>query len=55
MTQDLDSLKDTTVKRVSYELNKTKDAIGSKIDDITPSLDEINPIPKLESQIAITP
>jgi len=52
VAQDLDSLKDTTVDRVSYEINKTKDTVGQKIDQIKPSADEINPIKRIEDVIS---
>jgi len=52
VAQDLDNLKDTTVDRVSYEINKTKDTVGQKIDQIKPSADEINPIKRIEDVIS---
>ncbi|MGQ0606409.1 MAG: hypothetical protein ACT4OD_05610 [Candidatus Nitrosotenuis sp.] len=53
VAQDLGGLKDTTVKRVSYEIDKTTNTVGDKIEDIVPNPEQFNPIPKLEDQIAI--
>lgn len=53
VAQDLDGLKDTTVSRVNYEIDKTADTVGQKIDQITPSADEINPIKKIEEAISV--
>lgn len=55
VAEDLDGLKDTTVKRVSYEIDKTTDTVGDKIGDVVPSVDQLNPIPELKDQIAIPP
>ncbi len=55
VAQDLGGLKDTTVKRVSYEIDKTTDTVGDKIEDAIPNPEQLNPIPKLEEQIAIPP
>lgn len=55
ITQDLDDLKDTTVKRVSYEIDKTGNVVGDKIEDVVPNIDKLNPIPKIEDQITIPP
>ena len=53
--EDLGDLKDTTVKRVSHEVDKTTDAVGDKINDVVPDVEKLNPIPKIEEQIAIPP
>lgn len=55
VAQDLDGLKDTTVKRVSYEIDKTSDVVGDKIENVVPSVDKLNPIPTIEDKIAIPP
>lgn len=52
VAQDLGDLKDTTVKRVNYEIEKTVDTVGAKIDKITPSADQLNPIDDVEEKIA---
>lgn len=53
VAQDLDSLKDTTTSRVSHEIDRTVDTVGSKIEQITPTAEEINPIKKIENAIAV--
>jgi len=55
VAQDIDGLKDTTVKRVSYEIDKTSDVVGDKIDDVVPDTSQLNPIPKIEDHLAIPP
>lgn len=55
LAQDLGVLKDTTVKRVSYEVDKTTDVVGDKISDAVPDIDQINPIPQIEDKLAIPP
>lgn len=52
VAQDLDGLKNTTVTRVNYEFDKTVDTVGSKIDQIKPSVEEINPIKKIEDTLS---
>jgi len=51
VAQDLGDLKDTTVQRVNYELDKTVDSVGNKIEQITPDPNEINPIKKIQEKI----
>lgn len=53
VAQDIGDLKDTTVKRVSYEFDKTVDTVGDKIDKITPSADQLTPIDDIEDKIAV--
>ena len=53
VAQDIGDLKDTTIKRVSYEFDKTVDTVGDKIDKITPSTDQLNPIDDIEGKIAV--
>ena len=53
VTQDLGDLKDTTVKRVSYEVDKTGEIVGDTIGEVVPDVEKLNPIPKIEEQIAI--
>ena len=53
--EDLGDLKDTTVKRVTHEVDKTTNAVGDKIDDVVPEVEKLNPIPKIEQTIAIPP
>lgn len=55
VAQDIGDLKDTTVKRVNYEFDKTFDTVDDKINEITPNPDEINPIPKIQEKIAGPP
>ena len=55
VAEDLGGLKDTTVKRVSYEIDKTTDTVGDKIGDVVPSTEQLNPIPQIKDQIAIPP
>src|SRR5574338_286119 len=66
ITQNLGGLKDATAKRASYEIDKaqetvgdkldqTKDVVGKQIDNVVPDVNQINPIPKLEDQLAIPP
>jgi hypothetical protein len=55
VAEDIGVLKDTTVKRVSYEIDKTSDVVGDKIQDTIPDVDKLNPIPKIEDQLAIPP
>lgn len=55
VAEDLGGLKDTTVKRVSYEIDKTTDTVGDKIGDVVPSAEQLNPIPQIKDQIAIPP
>lgn len=52
VAQDLSELKDTTVQRVNYEVNKTIDTFGGKIEKIAPNPDEINPIKKIQEKVA---
>jgi hypothetical protein len=53
VAQDLDSLKDTTVTRVNYEVDKTIDKVGGKIEEITPT--DLNPIKTIEDNVAVPP
>lgn len=53
--EDLGDLKDTTVKRVTHEVDKTTNAVGDKIEDVVPEVEKLNPIPKIEQTIAIPP
>ncbi|CDI06613.1 hypothetical protein [Candidatus Nitrosotenuis uzonensis] len=53
VAQDLDSLKDTTTSRVNHEIDKTVDTVGSKIEQIKPAAEEINPIKKIEEKITM--
>jgi hypothetical protein len=55
VAENIDGLKDTTVKRVSYEIDKTSDVVGDKIDNVVPNADQLNPIPKIEDQLAVPP
>lgn len=55
VAEDIGDLKDTTVKRVSYEIDKTSDVVGDKIEDVVPDVEKLNPIPKIEDQLAIPP
>jgi hypothetical protein len=55
VAEDIGDLKDTTVKRVSYEFDKTAETVGDKIDKITPTADQLNPIDDIEEKIAIPP
>lgn len=55
VAQDIGDLKDTTVKRVSYEIDKTTDVVGDKIENVVPDAEKLNPIPKIEDQLAIPP
>lgn len=52
VAQNVGDLKDTTLKRVNYEMDKTIDKVGDKIDDVTPNPDQINPIKKIQEKIA---
>lgn len=51
VAQNVDDLKDTTVKRVNYEVDKTVGVVGDKIDQITPSVEKIDPIKKIEEKM----
>ncbi len=53
VAHDIGGLKDTTVKRVSYEFDKTVDTVGDKINKITPSADQLNPIDDIKGKIAV--
>ena len=53
VAQDIGDLKDTTVKRVNYEFDKTVDTVGDKIDKIAPSADQLNPLDDIEEKIAL--
>lgn len=53
VAEDIGGLKDTTIKRVSYELEKTSDVVGDKIGNVVPNVDQLNPIPKIEDQLTI--
>lgn len=53
VAQDLDELKDTTIQRVNYEVDKTVDTVGDKIEKIAPTPDEINPIKKIQEKLAV--
>lgn len=53
VAQDLDELKDTTVQRVNYEVDKTIETVGGKIEKISPKPDEINPIKKIQEKVTI--
>jgi len=66
ITQDLGGLKDATAKRASYEIDKaqdtvgdkldqTKDVVGKKIDNVVPDVNQLNPIPKIQDQLAVPP
>lgn len=55
VAQDIGDLKDTTVKRVNYELDKTVDTVGDNIDKIAPEMDQINPIKKIGETMSIPP
>jgi hypothetical protein len=55
VAEDIGDLKDTTVKRISYEIDKTSDVVGDKIEDVVPDAEKLNPIPKIEDQLAIPP
>ena len=55
VAQDLDGLKDTTVKRVSYEIDKTGDVVGDTIGDVVPQAEKLNPIPTIEDKLAVPP
>lgn len=55
VAQNVGDLKDTTIKRVNYEVDKTIDKVGNKIDDIAPNPDEINPIKKIQEKITTPP
>lgn len=55
VAENIDGLKDTTVKRVSYEIDKTSNVVGDKIDNVVPNVDQLNPITKIEDQLAIPP
>ncbi len=50
VAEDFGDLKDTTIKRVNYEFDKTVDAVGDKI---VPNADQLNPIDDIEEKIAI--
>lgn len=52
VAQDIGDLKDTTVRRVNYEIEKAVDTVGDKIDKITPSTNQLNPIDDIEEKIA---
>jgi hypothetical protein len=54
VAEDIDDLKDTTVKRVNYEFDKTFDTVGDKIDKITPNPEQLNPIDDIQEKIAGT-
>jgi hypothetical protein len=54
VAEDIGDLKDTTVKRVSYEFDKTFDTVGDKIDKVTPSPEQLNPIDDIQEKIAGT-
>jgi hypothetical protein len=53
VAEDLDELKDTTVQRVNYEVDRTIDTVGDKIEQIAPDPDEINPIKKIQEKVAV--
>lgn len=55
VAEDIGGLKDNTVKRVSYEIDKTSDVVGEKIDEVVPEAEKLNPIPKIEDHLAIPP
>ncbi|MFN3653725.1 MAG: hypothetical protein ACK4TO_00155 [Candidatus Nitrosotenuis sp.] len=55
VADDIGDLKDTTVKRVSHELDSTIDKVENKIDQITPSPVKLNPIDKIQEKIAGPP
>jgi hypothetical protein len=52
VAEDIGDLKDTTVKRVNYEFDKTLDTVGDKIDQITPTQEQLNPIDDIQEKIA---
>jgi hypothetical protein len=52
VAEDIGDLKDTTVKRVNYEFDKTLDTVGDKIDKITPTQEQLNPIDDIQEKIA---
>ena len=53
VAQSVGDLKDTTLKRVNYEVDKTADDVGKKIDEAAPEVSEINPVNKIKDKIAI--
>ncbi|MEM3006656.1 MAG: hypothetical protein QXW37_02600 [Candidatus Nitrosotenuis sp.] len=55
VAEDIGALKDTTVKRVSNEIDNTIDKVEDKIDQITPSPEKLNPIDKIQEKIAGPP
>jgi hypothetical protein len=55
VAEDISDLKDTTVKRVSYELDSTIDKVEGKIDQFTPDPEKLNPIDKIQEKIAGPP
>lgn len=55
VAQDIGNLKDTTVKRVNYELDRTAGTVGDNIEKITPEVDQMNPIKKIGETLTVPP
>jgi hypothetical protein len=55
VAQNMGDLKDTTIKRVNYEVDKSTDTVGNKIDQIAPNVENMNPIKKIEEKIRPPP
>ena len=51
VAEDISGLKDTTVKRVSYEIDKTSDVVGDKIEDAVP---DDRPIVRIHQLLTLT-
>jgi hypothetical protein len=55
VAEDIGDLKDTTVKRVSHEIDNTINKVEDKIDQITPNPEKLNPLDKIQEKIAGPP
>lgn len=53
VAQSVDDLKDTTMKRVNYEMDKTLDKAGEKIEETIPEPAEVNPVNRIKEKIAV--
>jgi hypothetical protein len=51
VADDVSDFKDNTIHRVSGTIDQTVDAIENKIETITPSVDDLNPIKQMRDKI----
>lgn len=55
VAEDIGDLKDTTIKRVSHELDNTINKVEDKIDQVAPDPKQLNPIDRIQEKIAGPP